>query len=55
MYRGRPVHREYGVDPQEQVRVDEVITRDVQSIPGAMLAGSGVDGLVRTHAAPSRF
>lgn len=31
--RGRHVHREYGVDPLEQVRVDEVMTRDVQAIP----------------------
>ena len=31
--RGRHVHREYGVDPQERVRVDEVMTRDVRAIP----------------------
>ena len=31
--RGRHVHREYGVDPQEQVRIDEVMTREVQAIP----------------------
>jgi H+/Cl- antiporter ClcA len=33
--RGRHVHREYGVDPLERVRVGEVMTRDVQTIPGA--------------------
>jgi H+/Cl- antiporter ClcA len=32
--RGRHVHREYGVDPQERARVDEVMTREVQTIPG---------------------
>lgn len=31
--RGRHVHREYGVDPQERVRVDDVMTRDVRAIP----------------------
>jgi H+/Cl- antiporter ClcA len=31
--RGRHVHREYGVDPQERMRIAEVMTRDVQSIP----------------------
>jgi CBS domain-containing protein len=31
--RGRHVHREYGVDPQERVRVDEVMTREVRAIP----------------------
>lgn len=31
--RGRHVHREYGVDPQERVRVGEVMTRDVRTIP----------------------
>jgi H+/Cl- antiporter ClcA len=31
--RGRHVHREYGVDPQERMRIDEVMTRDVQTIP----------------------
>jgi CBS domain-containing protein len=32
--RGRHVHREYGVDPQERVRVDEVMTRDAMTIAG---------------------
>ena len=30
--RGRHVHREYGVDPQERVSVDEVMTRQVATI-----------------------
>jgi len=33
--RGRHVYREYGVDPQERVQVDEVMTREVQTIPAA--------------------
>ncbi|MBS0445071.1 MAG: chloride channel protein [Proteobacteria bacterium] len=41
--RGRHVHREYGVDPQERVRVAEVMTRDVATIPAdAPLAEVGV-------------
>jgi CBS domain-containing protein len=31
--RGRHVHREYGVDPQERMRIAEVMTREVQTIP----------------------
>lgn len=31
--RGRHVHREYGVDPQERVRVDETMTREPLTIP----------------------
>ncbi|CAM5780805.1 chloride channel protein [Rhizobacter fulvus] len=31
--RGRHVHREYGVDPQEQARVGDVMTVSVQAIP----------------------
>lgn len=29
----RHVHREYGVDPQARVRVDDVMTRNVRAIP----------------------
>ncbi|MBX3621163.1 MAG: chloride channel protein [Rhizobacter sp.] len=31
--RGRHIHRDYGVDPQERVQVAEVMTREVQTIP----------------------
>ena len=33
--RGRHVHREYGVDPLERTRVDEAMTRQVQTIPAS--------------------
>jgi CBS domain-containing protein len=33
--RGRHVHREYAVDPQERMRVADVMTRDVLSVPAA--------------------
>jgi CBS domain-containing protein len=31
--RGRHIYREYGVDPQERTHVDEVMTRNVDTIP----------------------
>jgi H+/Cl- antiporter ClcA len=52
--RGRHVQREYGVDPQERVRVDEVMTRDVQTIPGEVplsLVESGWFGAAQRHRA----
>lgn len=33
--RGRHVHREYGVDPQERARVNDVMARDLQTIPAS--------------------
>ena len=39
--RGRHVHREYGVDPQERLRVEEVMTPEPQTIP----AGTGLDAV----------
>jgi len=33
--RGRHIYREYGVDPHERTHVDEVMTREVQTIPAS--------------------
>jgi CBS domain-containing protein len=52
--RGRHVQREYGVDPQERARVDEVMTRQVQTIPGEVplpLVESGWFGVAQQHRA----
>ncbi|ODU56656.1 MAG: chloride channel protein, partial [Comamonadaceae bacterium SCN 68-20] len=42
--RGRHVHREYGVDPLEQAQVDQVMTREVVSIPGDTPVGEVREG-----------
>jgi CBS domain-containing protein len=52
--RGRHVQREYGVDPQERARVDEVMTRKVQTIPAELplpLVESGWFGAAQQHRA----
>ncbi|HWK75972.1 MAG TPA: chloride channel protein, partial [Povalibacter sp.] len=52
--RGRHVFREYGVDPLEQHYVDEVMTRTVIAIEGAMTVGEALSdyfGAAQTHRA----
>jgi H+/Cl- antiporter ClcA len=43
--RGRHVFREYGVDPLERHFIDEVMTREVVTIP----AGAAIGAVLRTH------
>jgi H+/Cl- antiporter ClcA len=40
--RGRHIYREYGVDPLERHYVDEVMTRDVQTIDAALTASAAL-------------
>ena len=40
--RGRHIYREYGVDPLERHYVDEVMTRDVQTIDAALTASEAL-------------
>ncbi len=41
--RGRHVFREYGVDPLERHHVDEIMTRQVMAIDGAMTVGDALN------------
>jgi H+/Cl- antiporter ClcA len=41
--RGYHVYREYSVDPLERVHVEEVMTRNVTTIPGSMPAAEALD------------
>lgn len=41
--RGRHVQREYGVDPLERLHVDDVMSRDVQSIPASTAPRRALD------------
>ncbi|WP_394781362.1 chloride channel protein, partial [Undibacterium sp.] len=47
--RGYHIYREYGVDPMERQHVDEVMTKDVETIPAGLSVTAALDGYFGTR------